>query len=393
MKRKVALKRLSASDLTLFEHHFRNTRGTKQKAFNLDAAVFIKSLYPALPNKLNLTNDRIPLDLSLYGPGTAGLHNLQRKILKQDKNWRLNGELIHNPEDQDSRYNSLEKGDFAIIEFIGDTEPRSARAYLVARSLQVDTNLHAALVGRYGQHFAAHRGMHTVDPGEIAEVVANINLPEEHPIFDLIEEPALEDAAQGGLEGVRELRKRRRSRGVGHEELEQARQRAAQIGRLGEEILNGWLQQEALAGSIPGFRWEAKTNAVAPYDFVIVNGAHDERKIDAKSTSGDFGNVVHISAAELHEMATGELPYDLYRLYSVNESSALLRIAKDVSSFASDVLNVLHELPDAVEADGISVRPEALNFGDVIEINVADETDTGEAGSITDLFDTPNGEV
>ena len=89
MNRKIAIKRLSASDLTFFEHQFRNTAGTKQKAFNLDRAVFDDELYPSLP--LAIGNDRVPINLSIFGPGLEGLHNLQRKILKQQKNWRLNG--------------------------------------------------------------------------------------------------------------------------------------------------------------------------------------------------------------------------------------------------------------------------------------------------------------
>lgn len=72
MKKRIVLKRLSASDLTLFEHHFRNTSGAKQKAFNLDSAVFIDILYPGLPDRMDITRDRIPLDLSILDLGNPG---------------------------------------------------------------------------------------------------------------------------------------------------------------------------------------------------------------------------------------------------------------------------------------------------------------------------------
>jgi hypothetical protein len=61
MKRRITLKRLSASDLTLFEHHFKNTPGAKQKAFNLDASILIDKLYPGLPDSADIIKDgRIP---------------------------------------------------------------------------------------------------------------------------------------------------------------------------------------------------------------------------------------------------------------------------------------------------------------------------------------------
>ena len=46
---KLALKKLTASDLTLFEWHFRNRNAGNQKAINLNADVFVQQLFPALP--------------------------------------------------------------------------------------------------------------------------------------------------------------------------------------------------------------------------------------------------------------------------------------------------------------------------------------------------------
>jgi hypothetical protein len=92
MIRKLAIKRLTASDLTLFEWHFRNQAlGGNQKAINLNADVFIDKLYPGLPEIAAKTGGKIPLDLFIYGPGLEPEYNLQRKIVKFGtyKNWRL----------------------------------------------------------------------------------------------------------------------------------------------------------------------------------------------------------------------------------------------------------------------------------------------------------------
>ena len=73
--KKLVLKRLSASDLTLFEYHFRKS-ASKQKAINLDKAVFVDSLYPHLANRSDVTKDKIPVDLNIYGPAQSSPHNV-----------------------------------------------------------------------------------------------------------------------------------------------------------------------------------------------------------------------------------------------------------------------------------------------------------------------------
>ena len=111
MVRKLSVKRLTVSDLTLFEWHFRNQeKGGNQKAINLNRDVFIDELFPSVPEVAQQNDNRLPLDLHIYGPGLYPLHNVQRKIIKQPgsyKNWRLDGEFIHNPIDEQERYNKL----------------------------------------------------------------------------------------------------------------------------------------------------------------------------------------------------------------------------------------------------------------------------------------------
>lgn len=298
MKRKLALKRLSASDLTLFEHHYRNTSGAKQKAINLDAAVFVDALFPSLPSRLNTMHGRVIVTLTIYGPGGAGAHSITRKILKQQKNWRLNGELISNPPEESARYDQLTKDDYAILDFTGDPESLTVRMYLVAQDSQQDAVLHAALQAKYGASFSPHKGLLEVDPDELARLLSGLALPTEHPALDFMDFDALEDAAQGGFDGLTNLRKRRQARGVSREELGRARQSAEQIGRLGEEILNAWFDLQRQTGSGPEHRWDADTNAVAPYDFTLMNKGKPWRRVDAKSTAGDFHNPIHVSVAE-----------------------------------------------------------------------------------------------
>lgn len=377
MKRKIALKRLSASDLTLFEPHYRNSPGTKQKAINLDAGVFVSALFPGLPSRL-LTRDRVIVTLAIFGPGGASAHSITRKILKQQKNWRLNGELIVNPPEEPSRYDLLSKGDYAIIDFAGELEPHTARMYLVAKKLPQDLTLHSALEAQYGSLFSDRKGMEEIDQEELAALLNKVGLPEGHPVLDFIDFDALEDAALGGFDGVTKLRRRRRARGVSRDELNRARQSAEQIGRVGEEILNSWLETERNEKNGPSFSWDSDSNAVAPYDFTILDGGTVSRRIDAKSTAGDFKNPVHVSLAELEEMVHGGVPYDLYRLYSINDTTARLRIAFDLGGVAKEVLDHVNNLPNGIAVDGVSIKPEVLKFDEEIVINLLQGNDSDE---------------
>ena len=375
MTRKIALKRLSSSDLTLFEHHYRNTTGAKQKGINLDSAVFIKSFFPVLPNKLNPIKNRAILTLTIFGPGTAGSHVITRKVLKQQKNWRLNGELISNPPEEPGRYDQLVKGDYAILDFSGDEEPHAVKLYITCQNLDADKALHDALESEYGGYFSNRTGMIELDPESLTGVFEKISLPEGYPVLDFMDSDDLEDAALGGAEGFNKLRKRRKTRGVSREELARARKNADQIGRLGEEVLNTYLEQLHSESDKIDISWTSDHNAVAPYDFTILSEDKEIRRIDAKSTAGDFKNTIHISLSELLEMAEGEQPYDLYRLYSVKEDSARLRVAEDMRDMATNVLSTLQQLPQGISSDGISVKPTFLNFGEEIIVNLSEDDD------------------
>jgi len=360
MPRKLALKRLSSSDLTIFEHHFRLTTGAKQKGINLDKAVIIGKFFPALQIRPDLRSDA--LILSIFGPDGAGLQTVTRKVLKQQKNWRLNGEYIKAPDNNTTRYDTLEKDDFAVLEFTGDIEPKAARVCLVARASAKDASLHAALESAYGARFSDRRGMIELTGEEFSSVLARAGVPDDHPILDFTDADALEDAALGGIDGLSTLLQRRRTRGVSQEELAKARQNASQIGRQGEELVDEWLESERTAGNFLDYQWTSDANAISPFDFVVHPSLGPSRKLDVKSTAGEFTNPIHISMSELVEMASSETMYDIYRLYAVAEDFARMRIAKDLRGFALTVLNSLRALPPGVKVDGVSVDPLQLPF-------------------------------
>lgn len=359
MSRKLALKRLTASDLTLFKWHFQKNPTSKQKAFNLDTRVLVDHLYPQLGEPSDVPNPRFPLDLYLIGPGLTVPHNLQRKILKQQKNWRLNGELIDNPEGDQERYNTLEAGDFALFEFSGSVIPSTAKVLLISRGNAADAGVHAELNYRF-----VEGSMWPLSEKCVTEVLSAAAPQTEHPLHDWIESAALEDAVLGGAEGIDQLNRRCTGRGISPEEFVRSRQAAERTGVAGEEFLNENFELQLAEGKIESVEWTSSINAVSPYDFRIKSFNSAERVIDAKSTTGAFGNPIHLSLGELRKAVDGPEPYDIYRLFELTESTAKLRIARDIGPNLKHIIDALSVLPDGVSADSISVRPDLLAFSE-----------------------------
>lgn len=367
---RLAVKKLTGSDLTLFEWQFRNRNAGNQKSINLNADVFIDRLYPALPSTDEGRGGRLPLDLFLFGPGNAKAWNLQRKIIKGGsyKNWRLNGEYITNPDDQPERFNSLYPGDFAIFDFEGELVPTIARIVFVAASLPEDANLHQGIAD------IGVPSMRAIELTELRVIAHASGTPETHPVYELLLDSAIEDAAQHGIAGTKRLLTRGTGRRLTRTELERARKRADDIGRMGEELLDGYFSLELEAGRIEDYEWVANENAISPFDFWVKKNS-ERRKVEVKSTTGDFSQVLHISMSELLELRDSQEPYDLYRVYSIDENTAKLRVAECPRDFAKEALSALEGLPEGVTADGVSVKPDSVQFGPEVEIQIPHVTD------------------
>lgn len=371
MSRKLVLKRLSASDLTLFEKHFRETPGTKQKAINLDASVFEQTFYPGIIASFGPGPQRVGVNLEIFGPNGASMHNLQRKILKQQKNWRLNGELIGNPVEEPNRYDTLAKNDFALMEFTGAVKPETVRIQLISQNSEFDAAAYKSLSERLGPHFGPRIGMLACTFSSLEDSLSDVILNEGHSLNGFLEEKLLEEVAQGVESGVEQLLQKRKGRPVSREELGSAKSRAEELGYKGEELANIYF--DFLKKSIPNFSydWISEKNAIAPYDF-IAHFPEGSRKLDIKSSSGDFTGRIHISIAELIEMAKDDMPYDIYRIYNLESEIPKLKIARDMRDFAKSIISKL-DLPNGVRVDGFSIKPEILHFESEISLQFDDE--------------------
>ncbi|GFK95433.1 hypothetical protein NNJEOMEG_03296 [Fundidesulfovibrio magnetotacticus] len=370
MSGKIALKRLSRSDLTFFQHQHETLHAGNQKAINLNKDVFIRSLFPALPDTETGISGSFGLDIMLLGPGLSGALRLQRKITKNGegyKNWRLNGELIPRIVSED-RFDPLTPGDFVVFDFSGEIIPSSARILFVAASHHEDTSLHRILNDRLGS-----ASMIPLSTTELEGLIDAAGLTDSHPALEFTLDEAIEDAALGGVEGTERLFRRRSGTTMNQEALRRARLNAEAVGRDGEALINSWFFLQTRSGSIRRHTWVSDTNAVAPYDFTIEDNSGNEIRLDVKSTAGPHERPLHVSMAELREMSDEGRRYDLYRVYALEEDSARLRIAENLSGFAASLLHTLATLPEGVTPDGFSISPEVLPFGPEIEIHLPEE--------------------
>lgn len=366
MKRQLAIKALTASDLTLFEWHYRNENAGNQKAINLNANVFVHTLYPRLPEFTLARDGRFPLDLYIYGPDAAAELNLQRKVIKfgtSYKNWRLDGEVISNPLDAPSRFNAMAPGDLAVMEFTGQDFPVSARMVLLAAAAPRDAALHARLAPQV-------ESMGAMTLQQLGDAITAAQTPDDHPVHELLLEEAMEDAALGGNQGVDRLVRRRGGRRISRKELMEARERAEALGRFGEELIELHLQARQEADEIIGHEWTSDANPVAPYDFRVTLAPDIEERIDVKTTSGPFTRPVHVSLAELREMADESTIYRLYRVYDAQEGRAYLRVSDGIAPLAHQILATLQTLPPGVSVDSFSIDPSGLAFGDPIPLTI-----------------------
>jgi hypothetical protein len=374
MADRIAIKRLTPSDCTLFEAVFRSIDAGNQKSINLNADVLIDRLYPGLTASGTTSENEIALPMTIYGPAGKPAHTITRKIIKNStyKNWRLNGEFIRGPVDDTSRYDNVRPGDLAVMAFTGASSPARLDMILVSQTDPADAALYASLAALFG-----NKSMIAVTQAQIASAAATAAIPENHPVLVAAADPeleaALEDAAQGDFEGAGKVLKNKPSRRISKADLLKAKAKAELVGQDGEGLLNGFFAAQVESGKLTAYVWTAATNAIAPFDFEVTDAQGQKVLVDAKATNGAFENTIHLSLAEIIE-AAGPTPYQIYRLFELHADGGRLRISDDISPLAAK-LKLIHEthMPAGVRVDGFSMGTAALTWGPAVHIAREDD--------------------
>ena len=361
MVRRLALKRLSASDLSLFAHHLKKS---KQKAINLNASPFTTVFYPGLKDAGSEAKAAYKVDLNVFGPGLHGGHRIVRKVTKTPggKNWRLNGEFIedgHIP--PAGRVHEMVKGDLALLEFHGDLRPETIDLYLIQASNAVDSGIHPAFDAILGS-----KSLIPVTVAQVLEVLDEAGAAVNHPIRSIA--TAGDDVEQE----VAVPGKRFQPYVVGQmtgqtaEQLEQAGKNRTEVGVRGEKWFNKKCTSWKASGAFQDYIWVAKQDPTAPFDFLLVFGPGDELRVDVKSTDAAFSSAFFVSGKETEEMARAGVPYRICRLGRLSSPDGPeWRFTTDLQAFAGKLWEALDEaLPDEVGIKSLSWRPDGLPWDD-----------------------------
>lgn len=365
MMDKLALKHLTASDLTFFEWHFKNRNAGNQKAINLNADVFIGQLYPALESIVK-ERDRLGANLWIAGPAAADPVNLQRKVIKgaSYKNWRLDGEFVHDLEDDPDRFSQLQSGDIALFGFEGELAPETITLVLLASSAPEDHALFSRLA-----LILSGRRMSALEDDALRQLCEDVRVPQSHPVWLLVSEEDLAEAAVGQAPAVERLLSRPRPARFSREALRKARRAAEEIGRLGEELVDVYLKGRLVVGDIADYEWVSNINAIAPYDFGVQRSGAWE-KLEVKTTSRGFGREFHLPLSELRDMAHREGVYRIARVYEASEDGAMMRISRECRTYGQSIIAGFGTLPTGVTPNGVTVVPDEGMFGEEIRVNV-----------------------
>lgn len=251
--------------------------------------------------------------------------------------------------------------------FEGDVAPTSAKAIFISQSTKEDTALHKSLSAILGE-----RGMISLNVSDLRTACDDARCPSEHPLVGLILGEDLIDLAAGDASATERLLRRRSTLRLSLDDLRKARERAEEIGQLGEALVDVYLKKQKDSGKIAKYLWASEVNAISPFDFMVFKESSTE-KLEVKTTSGDFGRNFHVPLSELKEMARGDVPYQIARVYNASFDGAQIRISEDLRSLGTKILNAFGKLPSGVIPDEVTVKPNDDLFGKEFALEPPDE--------------------
>ncbi len=383
MSRKIAIKKLTDSDLTFFQSYFRSGRSkSKQKAINLNADVFKSVFYPDIDAFIAESNNAIPVQLNVYGPGVTSVQRVARKVIKGAtyKNFRLDGELLPCPEDDPGRYRSLRPGDFALFEFEGAGRPSSITMILIAKGIPEDQAIHA----EFEKYMAKIRktSMMAISEKQIEALVNNIvpKLEDGHPIsqFVFLSTPEAEAAAMGVPDAQRRVLKRVAKSAQSLDAFQRVQERQKEIGQLGEELVYAYLEKMRSEGKVTSVEWVSRHAPLYPYDFEVVDKSGRHVFVEVKTTAGGFSDApMRFSFNELLQASQSDA-YHIYRVFELQKTAtattAKVRIARGMISFATKLVKVFLDFPEGVQVTHVAIYPRVLEFEPAFTFSIPVET-------------------
>lgn len=135
------------------------------------------------------------------------------------------------------------------------------------------------------------------------------------------------------------------------------------VGKDGEKLVQDYLQGMKEKNKIEDFYWVSEKKVNSSYDFKIIEIGGSEIFIEVKSTKNNFCDAIYFSCSELRK-AQSHTNYQIYRVYKINDIDAKLRICKNFSELAKDILDTFAESETLANIMPVtlSLSPNILDF-------------------------------
>jgi hypothetical protein len=134
-------------------------------------------------------------------------------------------------------------------------------------------------------------------------------------------------------------------------DLDKANKNFKATGKLGEELVNKYLDSLKSNGQILNFTWYNKSSETGlPYDFHIQENNQNIVRLDVKSTSYKFEQPMFFSGQEI-DFITGTPNYSIFRVYNLSDTAnPHLRICDNSKAFASTLIPHISDFRNNLQA-------------------------------------------
>lgn len=157
-----------------------------------------------------------------------------------------------------------------------------------------------------------------------------------------------------------------RLRAITPAQLKAAREALERLGSKGEEIVDDYLKAQKSAGALRSYRWVSRTSADAPFDFEVTLPNGRKKRVEVKTTGGNYRQRFRLSYAQVKEMAKGG-DFEIWRVSDVTPRGATLRVSLAVRRQARRILEICEDLGN-VRAAVFVVPPTEFDFGPPVAI-------------------------
>ncbi len=177
-----AAKILAKSDIAFFKYHSKSTYNATVNSIKMDSEVLVGQCFPYLSAGDHAGSVRIPVLLTIYGPGRRLRPDQKTRMLfahsSRGRTWHLTGECVPDPDADPTRYHGLADSDvaiFAMQESEFQPVPKYVTMVLLTKADSGDADLLAAV-----KCALAGRRMVALSTQNIAEL--NARCPAGHPM-------------------------------------------------------------------------------------------------------------------------------------------------------------------------------------------------------------------